>query len=384
MDTSIAATSDPCAQIVDSDLPTIVPLDPSDDDITRWFLAPSATANTAELSRTSSATSDPAPAKSAPAPAKSAAAPAAVDAARAVDAPAPVTRDRTRLRRFGLIVLVALVVSEGAYIAFRELRGRAQPSLVFFDTATVTPLVEERPAAPTTSQLPAATPPAPIQGARQDPPVRVLRSDGRLTINSVPTGASVTVDGRERGTTPLTVTGLAPGTHRVVLDGDGSSITEIVKIAEGASVSLIVPFAQPAVSSGWIAVSAPIDIQVFEGGRLLGVSQSDRIMVPSGAHRLDLVNTALGYRTSQQVQVMPGRVAAINVVVPTVGVNINALPWAEVFIDGERVGETPIANVPVRLGPHRIVLRHPELGSQTRDVVATAASPTRLSVDLRP
>ena len=43
---------------------------------------------------------------------------------------------------------------------------------------------------------------------------------------------------------------------------------------------------------------------------------------------------------------------------------LNAQPWADVWVDGERVGETPIGNVAVPIGPHEVVFRHPQLGEQ--------------------
>ena len=36
-------------------------------------------------------------------------------------------------------------------------------------------------------------------------------------------------------------------------------------------------------------------------------------------------------------------------------VSINAIPWAEVFVDDERLGETPLANVPVTIGTREFV-----------------------------
>jgi serine/threonine-protein kinase len=62
---------------------------------------------------------------------------------------------------------------------------------------------------------------------------------------------------------------------------------------------------------------------------------------------------------------------------------LNAVPWADVTIDGTAVGETPLGNVPVSIGPHTLVFRHPQLGEQTRTVVVTTQSPPRISVDLR-
>jgi hypothetical protein len=62
--------------------------------------------------------------------------------------------------------------------------------------------------------------------------------------------------------------------------------------------------------------------------------------------------------------------------------HLNATPWAEVWIDGVKAGETPIGNLPVTIGPHEIVFRHPELGEQVHAATVKAGAPVRLSVDL--
>jgi hypothetical protein len=69
--------------------------------------------------------------------------------------------------------------------------------------------------------------------------------------------------------------------------------------------------------------------------------------------------------------------------VPSVRLQLNAVPWADVTIDGTSVGETPLGNVSTAIGPHTIVFRHPQLGEETRSVIVTTQSPMRISVDLR-
>ena len=51
-------------------------------------------------------------------------------------------------------------------------------------------------------------------------------------------------------------------------------------------------------------------------------------------------------------------------------VNLNALPWAEVWIDGRRIGETPLANIKIPLGDHEAVFRHPQLSERRQAFVA--------------
>ena len=64
--------------------------------------------------------------------------------------------------------------------------------------------------------------------------------------------------------------------------------------------------------------------------------------------------------------------------------HVNAQPWANVWVDGQRVGDTPLANVKVALGQHEIRFRHPSLGEQVRQVVVSVAEPARVSVNMKP
>ena len=214
---------------------------------------------------------------------------------------------------------------------------------------------------------------------------RVSSVLGELRIRTEPAGAKVTVDGHAYGKSPLTVEGLAPGAHTVLLENDLGSITQEVKIEPGTTASLMVPLTTPknAPLSGWISVKAPVEVQIFEDDRLLGTSQSDRIMVSVGRHRLEIVSEALGYRNTQTVTVGPGRVSPVTPAWPRGSMSLNAIPWAEVWVDGQQVGETPLANVAVPIGAHEVVFRHPDLGEKRVRTVVALGAPAKVSVDLR-
>jgi serine/threonine protein kinase len=208
---------------------------------------------------------------------------------------------------------------------------------------------------------------------------------GQLQVRSEPAGAQVTVDGIPRGKAPVLVESLAAGEHTVVMDAEGANIKQTVSIEAGMTASLVIPLigAENAPLSGWISVSAPVELQVFENRRLIGTSQSDRLMVSAGRHEIELVNETVGYRQVRTIQVAAGRVAPVKVEWPKGTIAINALPWAEVLIDGEKVGETPIGNLSLPIGPHEILFRHPELGEQRFATTVTLKAPARVSVDLR-
>lgn len=208
---------------------------------------------------------------------------------------------------------------------------------------------------------------------------------GQLQVRTEPGGAQVSVDGVLRGKAPLTVGDLAPGTHTVVLENEAGSIKQEVTIDAGATASLVVPLAVPAgaAASGWVSVTAPVTMQLYENGRLLGSTETERIMVPAGRHEIEITNQPLAFRVVQNIQVAPGRVALVKLDLPSQKIAINAVPWAEVWIDGNKIGETPIGDLSVTVGPHEVVFRHPQLGEQRHALTVTAAAPARLSVDMR-
>ena len=53
-------------------------------------------------------------------------------------------------------------------------------------------------------------------------------------------------------------------------------------------------------------------------------------------------------------------VSALAQPLPPILVHINATPWARIEIDGEAIGETPLGNVPLAPGMHRVVAQLPD------------------------
>jgi len=213
-----------------------------------------------------------------------------------------------------------------------------------------------------------------------------VASSGQLEVRSDPAGARITLDGVPRGTSPLTIPDLTPGAHTVMLAGETGSAKHEVTIEAGVTAVLVAPLMAPqaiAPVPGWISVAAPVDMQLYESGRLLGTSETERIMVPAGRHDIEIVNVPLGYRVVRSVQVVPGKVLAFAVELPKQRISLNAVPWAEVWIDGQKAGETPIGDMSVSVGPHEVVFRHPELGEQRHAITVTATAAARLSVDMR-
>jgi serine/threonine-protein kinase len=206
---------------------------------------------------------------------------------------------------------------------------------------------------------------------------------GGLEVVTEPPGAKVQIDGVARGVAPLTVSDLAAGEHSVVVQGAGEPVSRKVTIQEGTVASLVISMnSASAFASGWLAISG-MPVQIWENGTLLGSTEMPRILLPAGPHELELTNDALGYRVVRTVQVAAGRTLSITLEPPLGTLSINALPWAEVWVDGQRAGETPIGNLSLTIGTHELIFRHPQLGEQRRTVTVGAQAPVRVSVDLR-
>jgi hypothetical protein len=217
------------------------------------------------------------------------------------------------------------------------------------------------------------------------PTVAPAAADGQLQVRSEPAGARVLIDGQYRGVAPLTVEALTPGPHTVKLEDGTASVTQQVTIEAGLTASLVIPLtaARPVPVTGQLSIAAPVDVQIYENQRLLGSSNGEPIMLSAGRHELDIVNEALGYRVTRAVQVTAGVTASVRLEWPKGSLALNATPWADVWLNGERLGETPIGNVQVPIGAHRVVFRHPELGEQAHNITVTLNAPARVSADMR-
>jgi hypothetical protein len=148
-------------------------------------------------------------------------------------------------------------------------------------------------------------------------------------------------------------------------------------VASGAQ-----PTEVPAVPTGELRVVAPFVLEVFEGGTKIGTSDAP-IELTAGRHLLDLVSEELQFRSAETVNVRASGRVRVQPAIPRGTANINAIPWAEVWIDGEASGETPLGNLSLSIGTHQIVFKHPQLGEQTRTLVVTTAAPARLSVEMK-
>ena len=126
---------------------------------------------------------------------------------------------------------------------------------------------------------------------------------GRLEVASDPPGAQVTINGTSRGRTPVAVADLPPGELMVAIASGQTTVNRRVTITAGNTASVFASLGAPDAAAGWVVIKAPIDLEIFEGKRLVGSTASDRLMMPAGRH--DLVLTEGFYKVTGNPMTTP-------------------------------------------------------------------------------
>jgi hypothetical protein len=219
----------------------------------------------------------------------------------------------------------------------------------------------------------AATPAAAAGRGRGAAPATVART-GRLTVESDPAGARVLVDGKMRGPTPLTLDDLKPGSYTVVIDSDKGSVRRTVKITAGGTTEV-----SENIFSGFVKVLAPYEISVSEGNRAIVLDDRGQALLSPGVHQLRFANRQLGYTETRSVEVEPGKTATVSLGAGSSKLAVTSSAPADVFVDGQRVGETPLADQAIPLGTHEIIVRG--AAGERRFTTTVTSRPVRIDVD---
>ena len=217
-----------------------------------------------------------------------------------------------------------------------------------------------------------------------------------VLVEFVRPGADVVVDGQPAGVTPLALK-IGPQTRsiRVVSQEAEPAAAAAPAVASedpdlAAARPTVVParpVAPPPAAQpqrlGALRVSSPFELQVIEDDQVLGSSARGPVALAAGRHEFELVNAALGFRSRRVVEIKAGETVSLAVPRPNGEISINALPWAEVWLDGTALGQTPLGKVSVPIGEHEILLRHPNFGERREKAIVRSDRLTLVSANFR-
>ena len=194
------------------------------------------------------------------------------------------------------------------------------------------PSVAAPPAVVPSAIEPSSAPPTPPAVAKPKPAAEpaVVARTGRITVRTTPAGARVLIDGRDVGKTPLTIPNLNRGTHSVRVSRDGYTTIE----------------------------------------RRVSITTTQ----PTSTLSLNLTRAATPPRPAQTTATTPRETTSLFVESRPTG--------ATVFIDGKRVGTTPMSLSSVTVGAHAIRLELAGFRPWTSSVRVVAGEKNRVAASL--
>jgi serine/threonine-protein kinase len=223
------------------------------------------------------------------------------------------------------------------------------------------------------------------------PPVAPVREraklDFRAEVASVPPGAEVRVDGALRAErTPAALEGLTAGRHEVVLVREGFSaastwielgperpVAQLVvqlSLKERPTEALPPPVAAPVSPRAaheptgrphsLLSVESNVEAEVWLDDAKLGAVPLKHARVPTGRHRLKVSNRELGVARTLTVELKPNDELQRRVDFGKGKLSVSATQWADVLLDGKKLGQTPLAAREVWEGAHTLQLVGPD------------------------
>jgi hypothetical protein len=180
---------------------------------------------------------------------------------------------------------------------------------------------------------------------------------GKLTVATQPAGAEVVIDGESRGVTPLSLN-IPSGSHTMTVRSAGTERVVPIAIAAGAEHNHYLEMNAP---------GAEAQSQSPVAKRKATVASRAASAAPATAGPPKIVQAS-----NSNPNPNPPMFAKVS---------INVRPWADVFLDGRNVGQTPIGNLLIPIGTHELLFKHPDLGDRKQTVVVSATGPNRFTAD---
>ncbi|WP_297489633.1 PEGA domain-containing protein [Thermococcus sp.] len=208
---------------------------------------------------------------------------------------------------------------------------------------------------------------------------------GLLTVDSLPSGAEVYIDGRLVGTTPLKNYRIPVGIHEVVVKKNAyvpAAYAVQIKANELKTLNVVlVP------ATGKLTVNSnPSGAEVYIDGKKVGTTPLRNYTIPEGIHEVAIRKAGYAER-AYAISIKYGELKVLNVTLsPEMGkLTVKSNPsGAEVYVDGKKVGTTPLENYTVTAGTHEITLIKDGYQNFTKTVTVNPGEEASITAVLTP
>lgn len=170
-----------------------------------------------------------------------------------------------------------------------------------------------------------------------------------------------------------------------VLDRHGLSLSEPTSSTPTSSGREAAPAVAPqaAPREGRLLVLAEPWGELTVDGIQVGETPLPEMPISAGEHEIVLSNPNVVGVIRARVNVRGDETTSVRYSFRDTGVlRIVVTPWADVYVDGRHVGQTPLDELDVPVGRHSVTLRHPNLGEKTDEVVIQNGETTVMRVEM--
>ncbi|MGH7598644.1 MAG: serine/threonine-protein kinase, partial [bacterium] len=194
-----------------------------------------------------------------------------------------------------------------------------------------------------------------------------------VQIDSRPSGALVTLDGKPVGSTPYQDRNLSPGRYQLVLSLDGyENYSTIIVVRAGKITPMTLLLKKVSAVVGRLSVkSTPDGATILLDGQEIGMTPYQSNNVAAGAHQILLRKK--GYQDySVSINVEPQKIVEVDQPLTALISRLSVLvkPYGSIYFDGKL--ETRDSNLrylkDLPAGTHRVKAVHPTLGTWEKNV----------------
>ncbi|RPJ11062.1 MAG: PEGA domain-containing protein [Deltaproteobacteria bacterium] len=213
----------------------------------------------------------------------------------------------------------------------------------------------------------------------------ILPGPSELEISSVPSGATVYVNGKPVGTTPYEGKNVSPGSHKVRMEKEGYEPWEKqVAVEAGKRKEVVAELVL--LKIGEIEVkSEPAGAKVYLDGKGVGETPLTVSKVSPGRHRVQVVKEGYTpHEESLEVKAREKTRVEVSLRKPMGGILVAAEPaGANVVIDGNRVGVSPYEGKGLAPGKHRVRVEKEGFEAWEKEVMVKGNEQAQVTVKLR-
>ena len=205
----------------------------------------------------------------------------------------------------------------------------------------------------------------------------VKKRDAVFSLQSRPRGASFYLDGRSVGSSIR----LRPGkTYSLSATMSGyEKWSDTIRPTPGEKRRIVARLIRSSSVVSQKTARLFVDSKpwsnVFIDGKSVGQTPVTNLNISAGNHTLRLVNPDLNQTKTVSIQAKPGQTIRKRITFSTSSgkLLVRAKPWADVYVDGKKIGTTPLAPKALSAGKHTVRLYNPTLDQEKTKIIQIKA-----------